>query len=202
MRTGRSGIVANRGADDARGVVLQRRRVRQRAARGRSARRYRASRVSATRFAAICAVRSPSRSSGVRTLASTSARMSSTDPPAPHEPHGRKNQSFLIDLARDRHRARTHAADVRVMRAIGDVERRPPVASEEHRRDERDVRQVRAAVERIVQHHDVAGLHLERRRSRRAPTTASRRDARACDRPARSSRPPRRTPRTSSRAAP
>ena len=46
-----------------------------------------------------------------------------------------------------------------MVRAVGDVERRTTIAGEKHRRDERDVRQVRAALERIVQHDDVTRLH-------------------------------------------
>ena len=40
--------------------------------------------------------------------------------------YGRDTQAFLINLGRERHGARTHAADVGVMRAIGRVEGRLP----------------------------------------------------------------------------
>ena len=48
---------------------------------------------------------------------------------------------------------------------------------------------MRPAAKGIVQHHHIAGLHLAVHRSRRAPTSASIRDAPACDRPSRSLRP-------------
>jgi hypothetical protein len=42
----------------------------------------------------------------------------------PHQAHGRDDQPLLKNLPRHRHRSRTHAPDIGVMRPIGDVKRR------------------------------------------------------------------------------
>ena len=66
--------------------------------------------------------------------------------------------AFLLDVAAVRRgRSRRLAADIGVMAPRGDIEYR--LAALEHWRDDRDVRQVRAAVERRVQDEDVAFLH-------------------------------------------
>ena len=106
------------------GVVLQRRARRRASRAGRSARRCRAgaSRRRDWRRSARSG-RPRARPACARWRAGSPARRG-TMRAAPHEPHRRQDQAFLIDLARDRHRARAHAADVGVMRAIGDVERR------------------------------------------------------------------------------
>ena len=83
------------------------------------------------------------------------------DPAATRQPDRRQDQSFLIQLARHGHRARAHATHVGMVRAIRHEEGRLPFAPEKHGRDERDVRQMRSAPERIVQHHDIARLHDE-----------------------------------------
>ena len=50
------------------------------------------------------------------------------------------------------------AADIRVMAAAADEEQNLAAGGVKHRRNDRDIRQMRAAVERIVQRHDVAGF--------------------------------------------
>ena len=113
------------------------------------------------RFAAICAVRSPSRSCGVRTFASTRARTSSTSLPRRTSRTGGNDEPFLVELPGQRHRPRAHAAHVRMVRAVGDVVRRTRAPALEHGRHQRDVRQVRAAPVRVVEHHHVAGPHVD-----------------------------------------
>ena len=86
------------------------------------------------------------------------------------ELHVVEQHAFLVDVRRvRRHRARRDAADVGVMAARRHVELRfasrirgtrlVGIVAQEHRRDHRDVGQVRAAVVRRVQHEHVAGLH-------------------------------------------
>ena len=85
--------------------------------------------------------------------------------------HRREDQALLVQLGRvGRHRRRDHPADVGVVGARrGPAE---PLAFDVDRRDERDVRQVRAAEERVVEHPHVAGLDVvcahgrDRRRER------------------------------------
>ena len=74
-----------------------------------------------------------------------------------HDAHRRDADAFLIDrLAHRRFRARHHAADVGVMRDVGDE--RDDFFAGEHRRDDVDVGQMRAAaVVRIVGDEHVAG---------------------------------------------
>ncbi len=57
-----------------------------------------------------------------------------------------------------RRRARRDAADIGVMTATADKEQNPAPRLIEHRRNDRHVRQVRAAVERVVERHHVARL--------------------------------------------
>ena len=85
-----------------------------------------------------------------------------------------------------RHRARAHAADVGVVRARD--REAEDLAVDVDRRDERDVGQVRAAAERVVEDQDVARRRA-RARSPPPPPRASRRGGRGCARPARPSRP-------------
>ena len=83
--------------------------------------------------------------------------------------HVVEQHALLVDVRRiRRHRARRDAADVGVMAARRDVELRANgVCSalgigrlvEKHRRDHRDVGQMRAAVVRRIEHEHVAGLH-------------------------------------------
>src|SRR5205814_10434149 len=85
------------------------------------------------------------------------------------EEYGRDAQALLVDLARDRQRARRRAAHVGVMRAARDEKRRRAAASraaEEYRRDEREVRQVGAPGVGIVQEHRVAGPERRERQRR------------------------------------
>ena len=67
--------------------------------------------------------------------------------------------SSSSELRERRHRPGRAAADVGVMAARADVEQDLAAGAVEHGRDDRDVRQVRAAVVRIVDHVGVAGLH-------------------------------------------
>ena len=71
--------------------------------------------------------------------------------------HRREAQSLLIDLPRQRHRARRHAADIGVMRTGRQVVGRFSVFNE-NRRHGGDIGQVRAAAERVVENDDVARL--------------------------------------------
>ena len=72
---------------------------------------------------------------------------------------GRLDEPRQVSVAREWHRPGRHAADVGMVRAVRHVERRPALAGEKHRRDEGDVGQMGAAAKRVVQHHDVAGIH-------------------------------------------
>ena len=75
-------------------------------------------------------MRSPSRSTGVRTFASTRPQQLAIEfTAAADQVHGRNAEPFLIDLARERHGARTHPAHIGMMRAIGQVERRLAASS-------------------------------------------------------------------------
>ena len=80
-----------------------------------------------------------------------------------HDAHRRNPQTFLIDaLAHRGFRPGHHAADVRVMRDVGDE--RHDSLPDEHRRDDVDVGQMRAAaVVRIVGDELVARLDLGER---------------------------------------
>src|SRR6202011_2261337 len=63
----------------------------------------------------------------------------------------RKPETFLVNLRRERHRTGRHAADVRVMSAIGGERERPFLFAQENRRDQCEVWQVSAASEWIVE---------------------------------------------------
>jgi hypothetical protein len=85
---------------------------------------------------------------------------------AGEQPHRRQSQAFLVDLARQRHRAGRHTADVGMVRAYGNVPDRAAVLTV-NRADEREVGQMRAACERIVQQHHIAGAERPVRVQRR-----------------------------------
>lgn len=72
------------------------------------------------------------------------------------EPDRRQPQALLVDLACQWHRARAHAADVGVMRAIGDEREQPPAAVV-NGRHHGHVREVGPAGVRVVQSDDIAG---------------------------------------------
>ena len=95
------------------------------------------------------------------------------------------------DLGRvGRHRARRHAAEVGVVGPVRGPADEPAV--DEARRDERDVVEVRAARERIVERRPGrpgATSPPQRVDRGRAPTPASTRGAPGCARPARAARP-------------
>ncbi len=76
-----------------------------------------------------------------------------------HQVDRRNTQALLVDFRRQRHAAGAHAADVGMVGAVRNVESRL-LCGVEDPGDERDVRQVRAALERIVEHDDVARLEL------------------------------------------
>ncbi len=78
-----------------------------------------------------------------------------------HQMHGRNANPFLIDLASQGHGAGAHAADVGMMRAISDEERRALGAWEEDGSDRCDIRQMGATVEGIVEDGDVAGAEFQ-----------------------------------------
>ena len=78
----------------------------------------------------------------------------------PIETDRRNHEAFLDQLASNRHRPRRHPADVRLMRATGDITNRCVVlasAVREDRRDHRHVGQMGAAEERIVEDRQIAG---------------------------------------------
>ena len=103
-----------------------------------------ATRRSPRRCAASCARRSPRRSSGLRIRATSSAIS------AVGEPRRRDHDALVGERPRVRgHAPRLAPADVGVVRAA-DRE------AERGARHERDVRQVRAAGERVVEHEDLA----------------------------------------------
>ena len=78
---------------------------------------------------------------------------------AADQPDGRDHQALGEDVARPAgHRARLHAADVGVVRARDRVAEQLPLAAQ--RCHERDVGQVVAAGERVVERPDVAGLRV------------------------------------------
>ena len=79
----------------------------------------------------------------------------------PIEANRRDDESFLDQLARDGHRAGSHAADIGLVRATGDVSDRFVAlcgAVSEDRRDHGHVRQMRAAEERVVEDREIARL--------------------------------------------
>ena len=113
--------------------------------------------------AAICAPRSPSRSSGVRTLLRRIANTSPTIFSALHELYRRNAKAFLEDFAAGPHRSGIHSPHIRVMGAGSHVEvgrarmeARFRTAKKDPALPARDVGQVCSAAEGIVQHHDVA----------------------------------------------
>ena len=57
------------------------------------------------------------------------------------------------------HRSRRDAAHIRVVPTAADIERGLGAVIDVHRRDHGDVRQMRAAVVRVVEHEDIAALH-------------------------------------------
>ena len=70
-----------------------------------------------------------------------------------------EHQAFLVQRARQRHRARAGAADVGVVGAVG--AERDQLATDEDRRNQGHVGQVRAAEVGIVDHHHVAILPVQ-----------------------------------------
>ncbi len=71
--------------------------------------------------------------------------------------------ALLLDAARiGRHRTRRGAADVGMVAARADVEQYPFARLVEHGRDHRHIRQMGAAVVRIVEHVDIARVHAAR----------------------------------------
>ena len=75
---------------------------------------------------------------------------------------GRQDEAFLKDLAGEGHGAGAHAADVGVVGSVGDEEGGFGVGwLEEDGGDERDVGQVGAAAEGVVEDDGVAGLHAD-----------------------------------------
>jgi hypothetical protein len=79
----------------------------------------------------------------------------------PHQRQVVEQHALFADVARERrHRAGRDAADVGMVAAAADIERRARMAVEEHRRDDGDIGQVRAAVVRVVEHEGVAGAGL------------------------------------------
>ena len=94
------------------------------------------------RQAPSCAVRSPSRSLGVRTLARMSARSLRVHFAGVHELDGRNADSLLRDFAAWAHGTGIHSADVGVMGAIGDVEGGASATAQKDGRDHGDVGQV------------------------------------------------------------
>ena len=80
--------------------------------------------------------------------------------PAAHRPHIVEQHALLLDMAAvGRHGARRDAADIGMVSAARDIEPDRAAIGREDRRDERHVRQVRAAVIGRVQHEHVARLH-------------------------------------------
>ena len=80
-----------------------------------------------------------------------------------HQQEVVEHDAFLFDGVRGgRHRARRDAADVGVVRARGDEERRFPALAEEDGAHDRDVRQVRPAGVWRVQHPGPPGTQLAR----------------------------------------
>ena len=75
--------------------------------------------------------------------------------------HRRETKTLLVNLGRERHRAGRHPADIRVMRAIRRECERPLLVTEENRRDQRQIGQMSAARERIIERGDVAGKKFE-----------------------------------------
>ncbi len=72
-----------------------------------------------------------------------------------------EEHALLVDRRGERrHRARRRAADIGVVAARGDAEEDLRPVVREHRRHDRDVGQVRAAIIGRVQCEDVAGAHL------------------------------------------
>ena len=90
-----------------------------------------------------------------------SARVSAlAQPPVLHQQEILDQHALVLDApAVGRHGAGRDPADVGMVPARGGEEGGPAVAIEDHRRDHRDVRQVRAAGMRRVQHVDVAGAY-------------------------------------------
>ncbi len=82
---------------------------------------------------------------------------------AGHEPDRRDPEPLLVDLGGQRHGAGGHPAHVGVVRPGGHVGQGYGIAgavvvtADVHGRDQRDVREVGAAVERVVQRRHVAG---------------------------------------------
>ena len=77
---------------------------------------------------------------------------------APKKLDRRDPEAFLVDLAGKGHRAGRHAADVGVVGAGGEVVGGFGIVGGEDSGDGRDVRQVRAAAEGVVENDDVAGV--------------------------------------------
>ncbi len=78
-----------------------------------------------------------------------------------HDSNGRDPEALAVDVGGGSHRARLRTPHVRVVRTVRAVEVRARGSREVHRRDQGDVRQVRAARVGIVQQHDVPGTHLD-----------------------------------------
>ena len=78
-----------------------------------------------------------------------------------HEFDGRNADAFLRDFATGAHGAGIHSADVGMVGAVGDVERRTISAREKNGRDHGDVGQMRAATIGIVEDRNIAGREAE-----------------------------------------
>ena len=123
-------------------------------------------RVAPMRQAPSCAVRSPSRSFGVRTLARMSARICVSILPACMSLTGGMR---IPSCAISRHgpmEPGIHSADVGVMGAIGDVEGGASAAAQKDGRDHGDVGQMGSATIGIVEKSHIAGRETERRENR------------------------------------
>ena len=146
-----------------------------------------ARRATPTTLAPTWASRSPARSSGVRELASSSARTSAVS-----RTGGRRRPSCEDLDGVGRHRAGRGAADVGVVGPVGGpADQRG--RRREHGVDHGDVVEVGAAGERVVEDDLLARRRRVRRRTRvdggRAPTPASTRGAPGCARPGPAARP-------------
>ena len=115
--------------------------------------------VSAIWQAASCARRSPCTCTGRRTFFSMNVMMVLLSLPASYSFIGAMRRPFGVDLGRVRGvRARDAAADVGVMAARAGE--REPFAFVIERLEDEDVRQVHAAVERVVHDEHVALRHV------------------------------------------
>ena len=87
----------------------------------------------------------------------------------PHQFHRWNAYALLIDFAAKPHRPGISPAHIRMMRPRRNMKIGPSVGAGDsparfyiHRRDQRDIGQMRAAAKRIVQHHNISWLHRAR----------------------------------------